>query len=344
MRKSHYLLVSLTTILCLIIVSCRQHLVVEDGTLSSTVVCKLGEELTLLNQIRDVSFLNDSTFIVLSDADIITYDISGRQKSVLNKRGRGPLEYTSSTMVAARENRLFVWSPFQMKFVVYDQDGQGLCEYPYPSALVDFIPMEDCMIIYCTGLRQEHIIDILDLSTGEISASLVEASTEHQILQSNASSGTMAVDGKMLYFASRDKLDVYRYDLDARQLEQIRSVESKTFRVDQQPDREIISTNFEQALQYLVTNSWTVCLAAKGDEISLLANEGSAVMKDRKIVEDHYITSLYTFSVDGDRVARSASDRFITAPLVTSFEGQFYVIRQRAKESEDYTTLERLVF
>ena len=79
------------------VLSCKdsskeKHCVKSDhyGNIDTTLICNLEENMEVIQNIDDAKFLNDSIFFVITNKQLIKYNISGKQVELFANRGNAP--------------------------------------------------------------------------------------------------------------------------------------------------------------------------------------------------------------------------------------------------------------
>jgi hypothetical protein len=310
----------------------RQGNDIKEGSLD--VLCQLKENMTLIGQVESFS-MGEPYSVVSTGEQIIIFDAEGNQRSVIDKQGRGPYEYVDASTVRHRDDRIYAWDSSTLKFIVFDMDGEGILECRYDSAISDFVPDGDKVYIYTLGRRVGHIIDVLDLVTGEIVESLLPHSFEHEVLLMQASMAPLTlVEGK-LYFMPKDSLVLYRYAVSNKHLERIHEFDSPSFSV--KPFEGSIEDDYFKTAAYTFENSYTVGLAVKNDKCNILTMEGTATINtyDTHFDDNSLFSSLYSFDITKTGYLHVKYSDFINTTWVSSFDGSLYVLDHEVIDDGD---------
>lgn len=140
---------------------------------------------SLVSQVDKV--LLDSSVIFLLDkksAKIFKFSDNGRFKTVLNTRGRGPMEYRGIVDMALDQNNkeIYVLCEFPYKIYIYNYDLEFVREIKTNDLYLEFAVMED--VIYCrkaplhNNKKKKYHVDVLNKHTGEIENSILPIHTE----------------------------------------------------------------------------------------------------------------------------------------------------------------------
>jgi hypothetical protein len=343
MKIKTYLHMMKNLILCLFCCASVLSCINDENNLSpldSRAVCQLDENLTLLDAPRTLSIIDKDNFVITAGDNIIVYGFDGKQKSFFNRKGRGQFEYQMLSYVRGCDNRIYAWDAGSCKFIEYDESGNGVKEYLYKSAISDFLPYGDKLYIYNSGKRSKYVVDVFDLRLGIVADSLVNTTPSHRLLLTNESSKPMAIKDDALYFMPRDAMDIYKYSFDNKEVEKVRSVESKTFKVESVADDGIVGSDFMKAVKYLFSSSYTLALGVGRHNYTVLTSEGKAEVDNRLQVSNNELTANYY--VIGNKVKEFSSERNFDIRLAASFSGDIYFIDHSVEEDNDCYTLKVL--
>lgn len=318
--------------------SCSSNESFTEG--NKRVICQLQENLVPIGQLESLC-TRDSTFIVSTGDELIFYDNHGNQKTIVNKKGRSRYEYIDASIVRCHNENTYVWCPYLMKFIAYDSSGEGISECRYSSAVFDFLPYDGKIFIYTEGIRQNHIIDVLDFSTGAIVDSLVRTTKEHEVLLMQASTAPISLFEDGVFFSPRDRLEIYRYSITEGSCKSVAEIQSSSF----------ISTPFTlgsidgdvlKSVSYTFKNSYTVGLAVKDSQYLILATEGSANLEnDFTLTNKSLYSSLYTIK-RGNTSEQLVFKDLVNPRLVSSYNGSLFCIEHEIIDSNDVYYLARL--
>ncbi len=322
---------------CLLVVSCRNDNEAFLPQLNNRVICQLEENLTLLDAPKTLSMIDEDNFVITAGDNIIVYGFDGKQKSFFSRKGRGQYEYQMLSYVRGFDNRIYAWDAGSCKFIEYDESGNGIKEYFYKSGIRDFLPYGDKLYIYNSGKRSKYVVDVFDLQRGIVIDSLVNTTPLHRLLLTSESSTPMAIKDNALYFMPRDAMDIYTYSFDNKKVEKVRSVESKTFKVESIADDGIVGSDFMKAMKYLFSSSYTLALGVGRHNYTVLTSEGKAEVDNRLQVSNNELTANYY--VIGNKVKEFSSERNFDIRLVASFSGDIYLIDHSVEEDNDCYTL-----
>lgn len=310
----------------------RQNQAISEG--HECLLCALDNNISILGSLESFS-VGDSTIVVSTGDEIVQYSKDGLQLSIINKKGRGQFEYIDAAIVRQYKDRIYLWCPYLMKFIVYTNDGHGIFETQYQSAVSDFLPHGDSVFVYTNGVRNKHIIDVLDLDAKVIVDSLVNASKEHEVMLMSKSSAPIAMSNDCLYFMPKDSLVVYKYSIIDKCLSRTAEIKSSTFKVKPFTQKSI-DVNIMASLSYLFNNSSNVSLSVSGNEISILTIEGNAKVNPEMLLSNvNRYSCLYKYDIKSNITQKASFGEKIKNDLVSSFNGSLYYVKNEIKDSSD---------
>lgn len=250
------------------------------------IICKLSNNISELGAIKSLSVFDDKFAVVTSPDDVFIYDFTGNQEYSLGNAGNARFEYSNPYIIREFGDSLYLWSANSLKFIVYSKDGTPASEYSYPSALRDFVPSKDALIIYNSGVNDSYLVDIYSKENKKVTESLFESSDEHKVLLTWMSVAPLLCNDNRILVASKDKLSVIEYDIvDKTQI--VHDVTSHTFEVDEVSNIEILQ-NRRRMSEYLMNNSVSVMLIPYHKKQNLLlALEGYEVLDEVNHIVDY---------------------------------------------------------
>lgn len=327
-------------IVFLTLISCQtQH--VDFSKITQNEICALKDNIELIGNIESLS-VTDSMYVVSTGDHIIIFNSVGEQETIIDRKGRGRYEYVDASIVRQYDDCLYVWCPYLLKFIVFDSNGNGIRECQYNSAISDFIPHGDNVYIYTRGLREDHIIDVLNFSSGEVLDSLVNTSSGHRALLSQTSKSPIDIEGKSLYFMPKDSLVVYRYNIDSSKLDRVMEFCSDSF-VSSPFKNQSIDKNLSESIEYVFHNSYTTGLSVKDGHCYVLTAEGTAdIQKDYTMRNNTLYSNLYNVDMSTGDAIQAKSDKPLDTPRISSYNGSLFYVLHEINDSTDVYTLNRL--
>lgn len=317
-----------------------KDMIVQD----SDIVCKImtvyeNEEIGRLNSI---AVIDSAHFALSTDSQVYFYDMSGRCIRKIGRSGNAGYEYNMPLYVRSDGELIYVWSAMTTKFIAYTTEGVPVGEYGYDSALRDFCPSGDRIVIYPAGARGDHIIDIYDKIAGRVIKSLDNSSDAHRILCGWMSAAPLLCSDGMVRYLPLDRLEVMRYDIGADVLAPIAKIESDTFK----PVPVKGDMDYPAAREYMNDNPCTMLLINRGDTLYVMTSEGRYKDSSRGIRndEDRYCSLYRVEGRGGKKISSFTMSSLGYGNLLSLYDGEIYFIRHAVEDDNDVYTLNRLNF
>jgi hypothetical protein len=161
----------------------NQDSINEDVRLKD--ICVLQENINLFSEISSFVPINDSIFAIASvnPAQILLYNLLGKQILKIGKFGNGPYEYISPSIVKYHNNRLYIWCSSNLRLLVFDINGKPLLEFTnFNKAIKNFQIIKNLLVTYSAGGFNDPIIQLYDLDKKKyIKEGFGNQSNEHKI-------------------------------------------------------------------------------------------------------------------------------------------------------------------
>ena len=325
--------------LMIVIVSCAacsatdNKIIIKEAPVE--IVCKLSNNVSDLGSIESLSVFDGGFAVISSPNKVFMYDMEGHQKCTIGHAGNARFEYNRPYIIRSDNDSLYIWSANSLKFIVYSNEGKPVSEYSYPSAIRDFIPTKDKIIIYNAGASYNNIIDIYSKKLTEVTDTLAESSDEHKVLLSRTSNAPMIYSNDCLLFASKDNLSVIAYNLNNHDIKE-HVISSNSFSVDKIKSIAILQ-NRQQMSDYLMNNSTTVALIPKYKHPVILALEGHEAVDEANRIVDYTYRYYALYDVrSGNRLVNYSYESMAPMYLFSVYDDSLYFIRQEYdQEHED---------
>ena len=294
-------------------------------------VCTLEENLTPQGEPYSVDLAPDGSFVVTDLTSVVGYDPTGRQVFAWSKKGRGPYEYTECQRVRLSGDTVYVWDAASARLIAYDRDGNGLWTWDCGSGICDFLPAGSSIFIYPAGNRWEHIVEELDLETMSVVRSYGTSSFAQKVLHSMGSVAPMTFRDGVLYYMSKDKMDLYRAVPDgAGESALVESFPSDSFRCKELGE-DLFAVNPLSGIEFLIQNSFVVSVIVDGASYKVLTIEGAANVGGQKdgvikLENDERVIRLYRFGKDSRSV--SSMEASLNLTLIAERNGDFYALEE----------------
>lgn len=176
---------------------------------------------------------------------------------------------------------------------LYGMDGTFCAEFNYESAINDFRVDGDMLYIYTAGGRSDHIIDVMNLRTGDIKG-LCPASEAHKTSLSSVTGTALNVYDGHLLFAPKDKLEILTYSPKDTDTALEKALTSDSFKIQEVDNAQDISRSRKSLESFLNASSRTVYTFRKNKAFFLVALEGTSVRdENNKLSNDGRYYSFY---------------------------------------------------
>lgn len=303
-------------------------------------ICGIDQSKVKVGYLNALAIPGDGGFILGTDKDVTRYSIDGVPTGSVGRSGRAFGEYMMPMQVRTDGDKVYVWSAMTLAFLVYDSSGNLIDTCPYESALHDFLPFGDKIYIFTAGLRSSDIIDIYDIPSRKITASLTATSEAHKAI-STYSICPMAIYDGALYYMSRDKLEVYRYAIDGgNEPEKILEFTSETFNVPEVPDAKSLKSDRQRSQDFFDESSYVVAIVPLGERhVKVLTSEGKYYRENGEFRKDKRFYSVYDIRKGSSRKISSFHADVLSASTSALKGSDLYFILRTVSEDtmdEDY--------
>lgn len=325
-----------------IMLACTRIVTEDDvSRLRFETVCDLHENMSLTGNIYSFAIIDSSSFVVSSRGDdnpLIIYDMGGRQRRIIGRHGKARYEYINPAIIKVKDDKIYVWCDMLTKFIVYGLDGTPLAEFRYSSAIRDFIPYKDKIVIYGGSNPGGSIISIYDTLTQTIVKTTGIQSQEHSLLAVNHLPSPFCIDDDTLYYSPIDKICIRKLSLLNDGLDMIElAIDPESFEVSRLRDHDIMNKNREKAFRYLNENSSVIGLQVIDTLFAVKTVEGTldADFREVKNIDRHY--SMYFIDRESGRYIQSVQSlESVYDPVLSDFYGNtFYQVNNTVADSKD---------
>lgn len=302
----------------------------------SKTVCALQENIAPVGRPMSFAMNDDGSFVLTDLKSVYLYSAGGEQLKQIGRSGRARYEYLTPLSVKIQNDTVYVWSAGSLEFIAYTMDGEPVAEYPYRSAIKDFLPAGDSIYIYTAGNADENIVDVYDTKKGEVVQSIGKSTTEHRVLLHAAYPAPVCLKDGNVYFAAKDALTVYRYDPASGKTSPAAELKSDSFRVEKLQDNSSLESGSEKRSDYLWSNSQSLFLFADKDRLMLMSIGGELVQDGENTDYSDRLYSLY--DVAGNRCVATYTNASIGAsPLFSSNSDGLYFLKLSNDETQPHT-------
>lgn len=345
MLRNSCKLTAMAAIAVAFVISCRRGIDgnVKISELEHDHICTINQQDHPIGNLNSLFVLEDGKFLLCTDSEVLLYDAEGQLLHEIGRSGRASGEYSMPMAVRAYGDTIYVWSAMTLKFIAYHIDGTFIDEYPYASALNDFIAGEGELYISPVGKRGDNVIDIYSLKLKDVEKTLTKAAESHKQTRWFSVCPMTLSDGS-LYYMSRSGLDVYHHELSlSDEPEVVCAFESGSFKPLAEQDAVTLSGNGGKRSKYLDKASFTVQVMPFKDHFAVLTYEGEYYMDGKIRKKDRRYYSLYEVSEKRARRLFSFPATDISDFALISTRGnEIYFIGHSIENDEDVYALNRL--
>ena len=261
-----------------------------SSAIDTTFICDLEENIDVIQNIDDAVFLNDSTFFVISNKQVIKYSTQGKQLQIFNNNGSGPHEYINPSLLQATDSSLFVWCSMSLKLIEYDSNGNAKSTVTnYKRAIKNFAVYQDKQIFfYKNNASVPGVIDVYDIEEDRVIKTIGSAFSEEDLvlLILNSKPG-IVIHNEFVYFVKPSSLELFRFDIESFALETVGNINDKEFSVSKVDNAaNLINTQFMKVIDYLNTNSITNNLFLVEGGLIIKSEVGEIAMNEKEQTAD----------------------------------------------------------
>ncbi len=267
-------------------------------------LCTLEQRDRPIGEIYSMSVANDTILLLTTESEVMQYSVLGKYVGSIGHKGRASGEYGMPMKVRSDGDNIYVWDAMGLKFLRYDIAGNYIDEYQYPSALKDFIPYEDEILVYTAGVRQDKLIDIYDTRSRTIVKSLTESLPSQRVFNTMGIY-PMGIKNGFLYYMPCCELRLYRYDLrNGGDEECLCEIESASFNVPEINDEDALLSKRSKLSEFYDETSSALMIAPENNGFDILTCEGIYYRENdqRKFDKRYYV--FYHIDVKGSVTAR----------------------------------------
>lgn len=350
-------------ILCIVIVSCRGNkssegthsgMISENahGGVDMVLMCELHENIDVIQNINNAVFIDDSTFFVISNKQIIKYNTTGQQLTLFEKIGGAPDEYISPALISLNDSSIYVWCSTTLKLLEYDFDGKFKGSITnYSSAIKNFKVYNDNYILfYSTGGAKQRVIDIYDRNKEVVIKSVGSFSEEDIVLSTLAFKPEIIINDDYVYYIKPSSANLYRFRFDKFEEEEIDIVQSHTFKVERVDDANVlINIKRDRLIEYLFNNSITNNIFLYNGGVLIKSETGKYVIdKNAGSINSDERFNTYNFhSLSVDDIVSAPTWRYNVSGRLCNYlnyGNSVYVIENTTDNESEKSKLYRLSF
>ena len=327
-------------IVLLLLCSCTRSVTEREEAKFQT-ICRLSDNIANISLPFSFSVAEDGRFVLCDNEKVFLYSSEGRQIRQIGNKGKSKYEYNHPSVVRIYKDTIYVWSSFTLRFISYTMDGEFVEEYPYLSAIGDFIPSDKYIYIYNKGKSIDNVIDVYDKRSKSIVNNLTESTPEHKTLLHKWAALPMMLSNSKLYYTSTDDLTVRTYDANDVHESDLARIESETFKVS---DLDEYKYERKKTSEYLRDNSIVLSLfKGNKDKIYLLTLEGVSRIKDNKADNSERFFSVYDIFARQPLKHIYSYESIGTEKLFDNTCGNLFVLQHKIENEEDVYLLNKLI-
>lgn len=304
-------------------------------------ICVITDNDKVISELKSFEIIDENMFIISDMQSVFLYDIKAGQIKKIGHSGRAQGEYFLPLKVRYNNGYLYVWSAGSLSFVVYDLDGNYIKNYPYSSAINDFLVDNQNIYVYTGGKYDDYIVDVIELPSNKVTDRLVSANDEHIFMNKFLSVAPMASKDGKFYFSPKDKLKIYEYNSENDSCDELLSVDSKTFSVKIGINGEQYN-NPQRVQQALGDNSLTLGLLCVRNSFYLMTLEGK-LGENKKYADSEKYFAIYDCSKPKGPIAKYPYSTIGTGKLIDTFNGSFYILSSRANDEDECYVLNKII-
>jgi len=226
MKKNLYV-IFVTAFFCVFLFSCkhfsREKVSVNipkqielDSCIELKDIATIEDDSVLLGTIKSFNMINDKEFVISTSkpAGVFLYNIDEKHLKKIGDKGKGPYEYLDPSIVKQYNQKIYIWCDKLTKLFIFSLSGEPLEKYNFSYGIKDFVIYNNYACFYTAGGSDDNIVRLFDLNKRQfLSKGFGIKTKEHKILNMNACTGGLALDGSNLYFSLTNQPTVYKVRL-----------------------------------------------------------------------------------------------------------------------------------
>lgn len=302
-------------------------------------ICEIQENLSPIARPMSFAIADNGNFVISDLKNVYLYSHDGQQIRQIGHPGRAKYEYLMPRYVKNDNDTVYVWSAGNLKFIAYTMDGEPVAEYPYHSAIKDFLPAGDRIYIYTAGNADKNIIDVYDKTESKVIHNLGKSSPEHRLLIQMVSPAPLCESDGKIFYATKDKPDIYCYDMNSGSDFLKYEISSDTFSVRKVSGSDDIEP--DKTSEYLWSNSQTLYLFPHNGSLFLMTIDGDRSKNGEEYDYEKQNYNLYN-AKNGNIAATYTNDSIGSEALLSSNADGLYFIKLSDDETQPHS-LHRLI-
>lgn len=321
------------------------------NNIDTSLICTLKENIDLIQNIDDAQFLNDSIFFVITNKQIVKYNILGEQIQVFGNIGHAPHEYITPSLIDINDSSIYVWCNTSMKLLEYSHYGKYKRTITnYREAIKNFTVYQDKYIFFYknNGIKQ-GIIDIYDTERDEIIKSVGVFSDEDLILSIVKFKPEIIIRNDYVYFIRPSSLNFYRFKIGVFDVEEVKRIEDDSYEIEKVDNAKYLINNQRmKAFDYIYNNSITDNIFLIEDGLIIKSEVGKYYPNERKKIleRDKRFNKFhfYSFSKSENEVISWKSNVSFNSYNYLNFKDELYAIENTMNNETEQSKLYQIKF
>ncbi len=290
----------------------------SKGDVTSSVVCKLGENIEFITDINCFTIIDEDLFVASTMQQIYLYNMKGEQLAKIGTRGRARGEYQNPMMLDVFDGNIFVGELNGRKIIEYNQQGEMVQEYKIEKSYRDLAVSDKYIfLLYPIVVDDEfytsYSVDVLDKISGQIVAQIEEYDDMDKIFSiSVLTNGFIEANDNDITLLRTSDLTLNRYPIAEGLAQQLFDVDSPSYKLDTTVDYNQISqgSSMKKYIEMLENSSCPMCVGLHNDKIHIITNEAVADSQTNNAKYNRHLLIVDTKQGTGEFRHIESSDDF----------------------------------
>ena len=316
------------------------------GTNKPELVCQLVEDSVLLGEIKDFSFLNDTSFVVVDGHGAYLYHTSGTLIKQFGYSGRAGGEMLSPSSVFVTSKFVYIWCSTLMKILIFDHETYFKDELSgFERAVHKFVvaPNDEMLFLYTSGFYDDsenktvNVINIYSIAERTTKKLHGERTGKDEVLSVWQNSGGLYAGVNRIVYLHPGNLTIH--DLEVNSMKHVlHKIKDKAFNTEEVINSRDIINNKQKLFDYIYKNSVVRGLYNNDGQFIVIAEIGQfdqlkMEQKNRKLklyVLDSSFTPIHTIRYD-----------YVYSPNFLVHSGAMYFLTINSTDRDQTITLNR---
>lgn len=345
-------------ILGVCVLSCKnsskeKHSMKSDrfSNIDTTLICNLEENIEVIQNIDDAKFLNDSIFFVITNKQLIKYNISGKQVQLFANSGNAPYEYITPSLIDITDSSIYVWCNTSLKLIAYDHNGKYRSVITnYKEAIKNFKVYQDKYVFFYknNGIKQ-GIIDVYDIEKDAKIKSVGIFSDEDILLSIVKFKPEIIIRNDYVYFIRPSELNFYRFKIGVFDVEESKRIDDDSYRIKKIDDaKDLINNQRMRAFEYVYNNSITDNIFLVKDGLIIKSEIGKYYLNEREkaIERNDRFNKFYFYSFSKESSDHLTWKSNVAANLYNyiNYKNDIYIIENTLSSETENSKLFKIKF